>query len=188
MLSELIEAHKSALLNLDIAADKLASITDRFDEEFGDSFKVKVPGQAISTWLGRVEVDNIIDDAFNKRRSQIVPFIKLLSPDFAKEVDDFLLKSCVECHDAAVLQFDAERNAKDEFGLTAIEKEYEDANSIEVEAATAICVYRCATIEEEQERWRYIFNAPSIIQSLPDLYAPRILQSVNGEPVEAIPA
>lgn len=78
------------------------------------------------------------------------------------------IKELIEKHTAALDRLDH-----------AAEEEFDLADQAEIEAARALCAYRCVTIDEERERLSYILGNEAIMISLARDYAPLLLNAVK---------
>ena len=157
-LEGLIAAHRSALAEFYAAIDAEqaaeAALKDKHPEGFlvPNIFGLKIDGMIFDI----DESKEFIIGAFEDRRKSLAS-IESLAPGSTGEAYKALAEKQAEALAAVDATFEKETGE-----LTRAERHLEEASEAEIEAAHAICAYRCSTLEEVRKKAEYALSIPLI--------------------------
>ena len=158
-LKKLLAAHKALADEFPTASALLAKIESDYEVSAeANPVTVRIGLANFGAFQGADYLHGVADDVCDRLvRDQQT--LAALSPDFAAVVREGVAKIRAELRlaiEAALVEEEARQEA---FGLAAARRNWERLDQAEREALRAICLYRCATIEDEQARLLYLLAA-----------------------------
>jgi hypothetical protein len=166
-LPALIKAHRAVYRTFCKAIDQLEKRKDAIDG-------VVVPcllGGGFSLRQGYEFCQEHLASAYKNQRDRL-PQLSRVAPELAEQFRAVMDEK--EAENMALLD---DLYAE----VAAVERNYEATSEAEEQAASAVCGYRCRTIEEAKLKAKYLAEAPGLRDGLTEEQVEALLQSSIGE-------
>jgi hypothetical protein len=173
----LIEAHRAAHSAFCRAIDHENEMEEAYEAAFPQTIQVpSLIGGGLSMSNGYDECKKFIADSYQCQRDHLTPLSRI-APELAEQARAAL--DVKEVENMALIDevFAEEETRKEVFGFAAAMRAKEEADDAEIEAAVALCVYPCKTIDEAAIKAKYLKSAPGFKDGLQPDHAEALLKS-----------